>query len=86
MRVLHVMPSIARAFGGPTESLLGYLEAGRRVGIAGDVVAPECGAEDERRFRERAAGAAVTTLPTVGRGPLAASPAMLRWIDVRAGA
>lgn len=85
MKVLHVMPSIARSFGGPTESLLGYLEAGRCAGIAADVVAPACGAEDARRFRGRAGASEVTTLGAVGRGPLATSPAMLRWLDERAG-
>jgi glycosyltransferase involved in cell wall biosynthesis len=80
------MPSIARSFGGPTEALLGYLEAGRRSGIAADVVAPACAPEDERRFTARAGDAEVTTLPLVGRGTLAASPAMLRWLATREAA
>src|SRR5687767_3964504 len=81
MRVLHVMPSIARSFGGPTEAVLGYVEASRRAGIPADILAPACGAEDERRFAARAGDADVITVPVVGRGPLAASPAMLRWLD-----
>ena len=86
MRVLHVMPSISREFGGPTEALLGYLEAGRRAGIEGDVVAPRCPPEDERRFVARAGSAEVTTFPLLGRGALAASPAMLRWLGAHAAA
>jgi glycosyltransferase involved in cell wall biosynthesis len=84
MRVLHVMPSIARDFGGPTEALLGYLEAGRHAGIAADVVAPVCAPEDEHRFVARAGDAVVTSFPLVGRGALAASPAMLRWLGEQA--
>lgn len=86
MKILHVMPSIAREFGGPTEALLGYLEAGRRAGLEADVAAPSCSAEDERRFGERAGRSRVFVFPRLGRGPLSPSPAMLRWLAARAPA
>jgi glycosyltransferase involved in cell wall biosynthesis len=81
MRVLHVMPSLARAYGGPTQSLLGFLAASARAGIAADVVAPHAPAEDLAWVTERLpAGTGLRTFAAHGLGHMKASPGMLRVI------
>lgn len=77
MRVLHVMPDISRAFGGPTQALLGYLAAGRAAGIDAAVAAPEPPPEDLDWVRRQAGGAPVHVFPTRGRGSARVSPALL---------
>ena len=73
------MPSITRAFGGPTEAVLGYAAAGLEAGIETTIAAPTPGASDLASFRERLDPAVgLMTFGTVGSGSLAVSPAMLR--------
>jgi hypothetical protein len=40
------MPSLARAYGGPTQSLVSYILAGATVGIDADIVAPHASGDD----------------------------------------
>ena len=40
MKILHVAPSIERAYGGPTQSLAGYITASLTTGADIDVAAP----------------------------------------------
>ena len=63
MRVLHVVPDLSRAFGGPTQALLGYLAASRVAGIDASVIAPEPSADDLSWFRAQAGDTQVDTLP-----------------------
>jgi glycosyltransferase involved in cell wall biosynthesis len=46
MKVLHVMPSLARAYGGPVEALIGYVAAGRSVDVAAMVLGPRSTPDD----------------------------------------
>ena len=47
MRLLHVMPNVSRAFGGPTESLIGYAQASDTQDIEVHVAAPAVSDDDE---------------------------------------
>ena len=81
MRVLHVMPSLARAYGGPTQSLLGFLAASKAAGIAADVVAPQASVEDVEWVRARLPeGTRLRTYAAHGVGHMKVAPAMLRTI------
>lgn len=85
MRVLHVMPSLARAYGGPTQSLLGYLHASACAGIRATVVAPACADDDRRWFVEQLPeGCDVRTFAAHGPGHLRVAPGIVR--AVRGGA
>lgn len=78
------MPSISRAFGGPTEAMLGYAAAGVEAGISTSIAAPAASADDTASFRARLDPAVeLLTFATVGPGPLALSPAMLGEIRSR---
>lgn len=80
MKVLHVMPSIARAFGGPTEAVLGFLEAGRIGGVEGHVVAPRSDESDLAWFRERAGVASVHTLSRYALGSRTWALGLVSWL------
>ena len=86
MRVLHVAPDLSRAFGGPTEALLGFLAAARSAGIDTEVVGPMPPVEDLEWFRSRAPGVPVHAFPTRGRGSARMSPALLRYLRSRESA
>jgi glycosyltransferase involved in cell wall biosynthesis len=77
MRVLHVMPDISRAFGGPTQALLGYLAAGRAAGIDAGVAAPEPPPADLDWVRRQAGGVPVDVFVTRGRGSARVSTTLL---------
>lgn len=80
MRVLHVTPSIQRSYGGPTESLIGYIAAAQCVGVDVSVVGPECSDEEAETFAQRVGNATVTLFPSFGRDAFAVSPSLLRWV------
>src|SRR5215211_3026774 len=80
MRILHVAPSIARAYGGPTQSLSGYVTASRLLGASVNVVAPEA-TKSEIDEMEAATGAGnVRTFPAFGRGAFVVSPTLTSWV------
>ncbi len=60
MKVLHVMPSLARAYGGPVEALIGYVMAGQLAGISSEIVGPQTSADDTRWLQNAAGDAGVT--------------------------
>lgn len=74
------MPSIARAFGGPTEAVLGFLDAGRSAGVDGDVVAPMPDEADLTWFRDRAGAAATHALPHARRASADWARGLLPWL------
>jgi glycosyltransferase involved in cell wall biosynthesis len=86
MRVLHVAPSVAREYGGPTVSLLGYAEAGQRGGAEITVAAPVAEGEDAGWFGERAAQIGVELRPFRGRGrdAFVRSRELGRWLHTHA--
>lgn len=83
MRVIHVMPDISRAFGGPTSALLGFLAACRAAGIDAAVAAPMPSPEDLAWFREQAGETPVHVFPSHGRGSARIAPAMIRAVRAR---
>ncbi len=80
MKVLHVAPSIARAYGGPTQSLAGYAAAAGCAGIDASIAAPRCDDDDLRAFVRRAPDAKLHLFRAFGTGAFATSPALIRWV------
>jgi glycosyltransferase involved in cell wall biosynthesis len=60
VKVLHVMPSLARAYGGPVEALIGYVVAGQLAGISSEIVGPQTSADDARWLQHAAGDTDVT--------------------------
>ncbi len=83
MKILHVAPSIERAYGGPTQSLAGYISASRTFDADVDVAAP-LPSKHEVDVLIDAGARRVETFPGYGRGSTAASPALVRWVGARA--
>ncbi|MEO8192490.1 MAG: glycosyltransferase [Gemmatimonadales bacterium] len=79
MRVLHVAPSIARAYGGPTQSLAGYVRAAALGGIETVVAAPTASAEEIEALHS-AGASEVRTFSSFGRRAMCMSPALVRWL------
>lgn len=84
VKVLHVAPSIARAYGGPTYSLAGYARAalGEDAEIAIAAPAPTAG---DRWLAETVPEAAVYTFRTYGRGAFLASSDLQSWLRRNGG-
>jgi glycosyltransferase involved in cell wall biosynthesis len=80
VRVLHVTPSIQRSYGGPTESLIGYITASQAAGIEVSVAAPRCTDDEAQAFAARVGSATIRLFPSFGNGAFAVSPALLRWV------
>lgn len=78
MRVLHIMPSIARSYGGPAFSLWGYVQAALRTGAEVTVIAPS----DKGGHTVMSEGLSVTvrTFAAGGEGAFVVSPALWRWL------
>jgi glycosyltransferase involved in cell wall biosynthesis len=83
MKILHVAPSIERAYGGPTQSLAGYISASRLSNAVIDVAAPVAAIEEVAEL-ERAGARNIETFPGYGSGSTAASPALVRWLRSKA--
>ena len=83
MRILHVAPSIERAYGGPTQSLAGYISASRSSNADVDVAAPRP-SEHEVDVLRIAGARNVETFPGYGSGGTAASPNLVRWVTAQA--
>jgi glycosyltransferase involved in cell wall biosynthesis len=85
MKVLHIAPSIARSYGGPTQSLVGYVIAGQRLGIDVSIAAPTPGAggsetpDDAAAFADNTEGASLELFRSFGNGAFATSPSLVRW-------
>ena len=80
MKVLHVAPSIAQSYGGPTHSLAGYAVASRHAGIDFSIAAPDCEPADKKAFISRAGEIDLHLFQSFGTAAFAISPALVRWI------
>jgi glycosyltransferase involved in cell wall biosynthesis len=76
--VVHVMPSLARTYGGPVAALAGYIAAGRVAGVNSVVVGPRPDADDTAWLRETVPGTTLILTGRAGAGPWVAAPALLR--------
>lgn len=79
MRVLHVAPSIARVYGGPTYSLAAYSRAALSKGVEITIAAPSPPADD-RWFASELPGAELHEFRTYGGGAFLASPTLHSWL------
>jgi glycosyltransferase involved in cell wall biosynthesis len=79
MKILHVAPSIERAYGGPTQSLAGYISASRSENLDVDVAAP-IPAHHEVEALKLAGAGRVETFQGYGSGSSAASPSLVKWV------
>jgi glycosyltransferase involved in cell wall biosynthesis len=80
MKVLHIAPSLSPSYGGPTQSLLGYVVAGRAAGAEVSVATPACAPEDADAAL--AAGIEPSRLHffrAYGRNAFSTSPQLVRW-------
>lgn len=84
MKVLHVAPSIAQSYGGPTYSLAGYVVASRLAGIDVTVASPRCAPEDIDAFISRAGKTDLHLFRSLGGGAFATSPTLVRWVNASA--
>ncbi len=84
MRILHVAPSIARSYGGPTQSLYGYVTASRLTGAEVTVAAPSASRIEVDDIETAAGAGRVHTFASAGRGAFVVSPAMVRWVRIQA--
>ncbi|HEX8847965.1 MAG TPA: glycosyltransferase [Gemmatimonadaceae bacterium] len=80
LRIVHVAPNIARAFGGPTEAIAGWARAAAVAGHDVKVLAPHVADEELAWFRRQATGVQVSTFPLRGRPPLLVTPGLYRRI------
>lgn len=80
MRVLHVMPSLARSYGGPTYSLAGYLHAARSAGVESEVAAPEFTSGEAAWLSGQLPGLPVHLFPGRGSGAFVSAPMLWRWL------
>lgn len=80
MRVLHVAPSMARAYGGPTYSLVGYSAAAAASGVDISIAAPRPPAEDIEWLSHQLPHPTLELFPWHGRNAFIASPGLHRWL------
>jgi glycosyltransferase involved in cell wall biosynthesis len=74
------MPNISRAFGGPTESLIGYAQAARTQDIDVDVAAPAVSAEDAAWLREQLPKVDFHFFASAGRHAWVVAPGLWAWL------
>lgn len=79
MKILHVAPSIERAYGGPTQSLAGYIFASGTAGDVVDVAAPLATATEIGNI-EQSGARRVETFAGYGKGSTASSPSLVSWV------
>jgi glycosyltransferase involved in cell wall biosynthesis len=79
MKILHVAPSIERAYGGPTQSLAGYISASRSLNAEVDVAAPFSSAHEVDALASSGARR-VEAFRGYSGGSTAASPSLVRWV------
>jgi glycosyltransferase involved in cell wall biosynthesis len=80
MKVLHVMPSVERAFGGPVEALVGYARAAHESGHQNTIVAPGEPAAARWMAMRLPPETTVRVFGAVGRGSATLSVPLLRWL------
>jgi glycosyltransferase involved in cell wall biosynthesis len=80
MKVLHAAPSLSQSYGGPTQSLAGYVAAASARGFAVTVAGPAIPDREKSWVASRFAAATVVTFPSFGGGAFSASPSMVDWV------
>jgi glycosyltransferase involved in cell wall biosynthesis len=80
MKVLHVAPSIARSYGGPSQSLAGYAHAARIAGAEVTVAAPACSSEDAAVLAQFVPASSLHFFRSYGGGAFTTSPRLVRWV------
>ncbi|MFK7845410.1 MAG: glycosyltransferase, partial [Rhodothermales bacterium] len=80
MKILHVMPSLARSFGGPTQSWIGYARAAGTQGVEIAVAAPRVNSIDEQWLASKTSGVNYAFFPATGKGAMVFSPALQKWL------
>ncbi|MEM8484865.1 MAG: glycosyltransferase [Bacteroidota bacterium] len=80
LKVLHVMPSLSRAFGGPTQSWVGYARAAKTSGMAVSVAAPAVNEADREWLQAQTDAVSYSFFPSAGKGAMVFSPALHRWL------
>jgi glycosyltransferase involved in cell wall biosynthesis len=80
MTILHVMPSVSRAFGGPTESLIGYAQAARTQDIDVHVAAPSVPEDDEHWLRDQLPDTTIHFFGSMGRHAWVVAPGLWAWL------
>jgi glycosyltransferase involved in cell wall biosynthesis len=83
VKILHAMPSLARAFGGPVEALIGYVEAAGLSGNQCTVVGPACDPEDLRWLREAMPETEVIAVGVAGESSLRSAGRVEREVSGR---
>lgn len=86
VRILHVAPSVARSYGGPTQSLVGYVEAAQRRGARCTIAAPRCSDDDREWLTGALPGVDCHLFDTAGAGAFIHSRTLLRWLGAHQGA
>jgi glycosyltransferase involved in cell wall biosynthesis len=86
MRVLHVAPSIARSYGGPSQSLAAYAHAARMAGAEVTVAAPACSSEDAAALAQFVPTSSLHFFRSYGSGAFTTSPRLVRWVSRSASA
>ncbi len=77
-------PSIALAYGGPTQSLVGFVRAARAVGADVTIAAPMGSAADAEWMSGALPGVRLRLFPSFGRAAFVASPQLLRYLRTEA--
>lgn len=80
MRILHVAPSVARAYGGPTYSLIGYSTAAASRGAEVTIAAPRPPAEDAEWLAGELPNTELALFTGLGRNAFVSSPGLYRWL------
>ncbi|MCS4054640.1 glycosyltransferase [Salinibacter ruber] len=80
MQVLHVMPNVSRAFGGPTESLIGYVQAARTQDIGVHVAAPSVSASDKAWLHQQLPETTFHLFTSAGQHAYVVAPGLWTWM------
>jgi len=80
MQIVHVMPNVSRAFGGPTESLIGYARAARTQDIDVEVAAPTVSDDDESWLHDQVPDATFHFFASAGRHAWVVAPGLWTWL------
>jgi len=74
------MPNVSRAFGGPTESLIGYAQAARTQDVSVHVAAPAVPSDDEAWLRRQMPEATLHFFASAGRHAWVVAPGLWGWL------
>ena len=80
MKILHVMPSLARSYGGPTQSWIGYASAAETQGVEVTVAAPRVNSVDQQWLVSKTSEVNYAFFLSAGKGALVFSPSLQAWL------